>query len=440
VSALVVQPQRQPLLGSVPLPADALQSAAALVIAALATGTSTIRLRDPLPRALSLVRALEQVGVVITAEGDALHVQGRGISGWRSPVDELDLGSDRFAAALLTGALAGQGRPATVAVRGSARELARLFKHLSVRGAALRALPAFLGEVQRVAIEATVTPGLAACDSQLEPPDPAIKGALLISGLHAPDGTAVAEAVITPDHVERLLSTLGLPIVSAGGLVTLAPFAPPLSVPAFELAVPGDTGLGGLVLAAAALVPESRVMTRSIGLNPTRTAILDVMRHMGVPISTTPHGERLGEPFGDVSVFAQRLAGVGLEGELRLAADRELPVIYALAACAEGRTELTDLEPLEPQRIDRLLAVLGAFGVSYQRTRGAIVIEGAGSSALRARVIDCEAEPEAALLATLLALRAQGECRVSSADGIAQCYPRFVGTLRALGARIGVEA
>jgi 3-phosphoshikimate 1-carboxyvinyltransferase len=440
VTALVVQPQRQPLLGSVPLPADALQSAAALVLAALATGQTTIRLRDAGPRTLAVARVLGELGVAVDVSSDVVLVRGVGLRGLRAPGGELQLGSDRFAAALFTAALAGQGLPATVAVRGSARALARLFKHLAMRGAALRPTPASLGELQRVTIEALADHPLAASDTQVEPPDAAIKGALLISGLYCLGGTAVAEAVISPDHVERLLSTLGFPIVSAGGLVTLAPRTEEAPLPAFELELPGDVSLGAHVLAAAALVPESRVMTRGIGLNPTRTGILDVMRHMGVQVSVTPHGERLGEPLGDVSVFAQRLLGVGLDGELRLRAESELPVICALAACADGHSELTDLEPLEPQRVDRLLAVLGAFGVGSERTAQGIVIHGAGAAPLRPVVTDCNEAPDVAMLATLLSLRAAGECHIRSAECIAQTYPRFVGTLRALGAVIGVEA
>jgi 3-phosphoshikimate 1-carboxyvinyltransferase len=440
VTALVVQPQREPLLGSVPLPADAAQCAAALVIAALATGQTAIRLRDAGPRTLAMARVLGELGVAVDVSSDVVLVRGVGLRGLRTAPGELRLGSDGFAAALLTAALAGQGTAATVAVRGSARALGRLFKHLAVRGAALRPVPAALGELQRVTVEAIGGRSLAACDTQVDPPDAAIKAALLISGLYSPEGTAVAETVISADHVERMFSALDLPIVSAGGLVTLAARGYEASLPAFEFEVPGDTSLGAYVLAAAALVPESRVTARDIGLNPTRTGILDVMRHMGVQVSSTPHGERLGEPLGDVSVFAQRLSGVALEGELRLRAQGELAVLCALAACADGPTELVELNPLEPQQSDRLLAVLGAFGVSSERTAGSIVIHGVGTAALRVAAIDCESEPEVAMLATLLSLRAVGECHIRSAQCIAESYPRFVGTLRALGAVIGVEA
>lgn len=440
MTALVVQPQRQPLLGSVPLPADALQATVALLIAALATGESTLRARAAGPRTLAVARVLAELGVALDVSPDQILVRGVGLRGLRAPGAELDLGGDRFAAALLTGLLAGQGLAASVAVRGSARELARLFKHLVVRGAELKPLPGFLGEVQRVTIGALAQGSIAACDAQVEPPDAAIKAALLLAGLYTTQGTAVAESVITPDHVERMLSALDQPILSVGGLVTLAPRVRELELPAFELELPGDTSLGAYVLGAGALVPESRVMTRGIGLNPTRTGILDVMRHMGVQISVTPHGERLGEPLGDVSAFAGRLTPLALEGELRQRAHEELPVVCALAACAEGPSLLAELEPLEPQRTDRLLAVLGAFGVASQRTAEGVVIHGAGAKPLSAARVDTQAETEVALLATLLALRADGESRIDSADCIAESYPRFVGTLRALGAVIGVEA
>jgi 3-phosphoshikimate 1-carboxyvinyltransferase len=440
VTTLVVQPQRQPLLGSVPLPADAQLSAAALVLAALGQGQSSLRARDVGPRTLAVVRALGELGVTIEVSQESLQVRGVGLQGFAAPGAELDLGRDRFAAALLTGVLAGQGRAATVAVRGSARGLARLFKHLAVRGAGLTPTPGFLGEVQRVAIGALGEGPLAACDAQVEPPDAAIKAALLLAGLHTPEPTAVAEVVITADHIERLLSALDQPILSAGGLVTLAPRAKVLDLPAFELELTGDTGLGAYVLAAAALVPESRVMTRDIGLNPTRTSILDVMRHMGVQISVTPHGERLGEPLGDVSVFGRRLTPLALEGELRLGVHEELPVVCALCACAEGPSLLAELEPLEPQRSDRLLATLAAFGVRCERTPEGVVIHGTGAAPLAAANLDCQGEPEVGLLGTLLALRADGESRVRGAGCIAESYPRFVGTLRALGAVIGVEA
>jgi 3-phosphoshikimate 1-carboxyvinyltransferase len=440
VTALVVQPQQRPLLGSVPLPGDAAQSVTALILAALATGQTTIRLRDAGPRTLAVARALGELGVALDVSSEVVLVRGIGLRGLRAPAGELFVGGDAFAAALLTAALAGQGLPATVGARGSARALGRLFRQLMSRGAALRPTPSALGEVQRLTVEALTGRVLAGCDAQIEPPDAAIKAALLITGLYSTDATTVAEGVISADHVERMLSALGAPIVSAGGVVTLAPRAHEESLPAFELEVPGDTSLGAYVLGAAALVPESRVTTRDIGLNPTRTGILELMRHMGAQISSTPHGERLGEPFGDVSLFAGRLGSVVLDGELRLVVQPELPVVCALAACAEGTTELAELNPLETQHSDRLLELLGAFGVRSERTADGMLIHGVGAGRLPATAVDCAGDPELAMLATLLSLRAGGECHIRSAQCIAESYPRFVGTLRALGAVIGVEA
>jgi 3-phosphoshikimate 1-carboxyvinyltransferase len=273
-------------------------------------------------------------------------------------------------------------------------------------------------------------------------PNDHAKGALLFSGLFASGPTLIHEPTLSRDHTERMFAALGLPVTGIGSAVSLHPPADPLAIRGFDTDIPGDISAAAFLLAAAQVVPDSSVSTRRTGLNPTRAGILDMIRLFGGRTGITPTGDSLGEPFGEVSSRGAPLRGIKISGELSLRGLDEVPVACVLAAKARGVTEISDVAELRDEASDRLAALAGllrAFGVSASDKPDGLVIEGEPERPLKAARVSSGGDHRVAMAAVLLALAADGESVIDDADSIAVSFPRFVGTLRALGAEIEVE-
>jgi 3-phosphoshikimate 1-carboxyvinyltransferase len=213
-------------------------------------------------------------------------------------------------------------------------------------------------------------------------------------------------------------------------------------LPAFSIEVPGDPSSAAFLVAAAIMIPNSRVTVRRVGTNPTRTGLYEVLRDMGASLVLEPRGEDLGEPVGDVHAWGSNLSGGRLGGELVARAIDEVPILCALAARANGVTTIEDAQELrvkESDRIATMARVLRAFGVECEERPDGMVIQGVGDKPLRAADVSSEHDHRIAMASTVLGLCADGPSRVRDADNIATSFPRFVGTLRALGARVEVE-
>jgi 3-phosphoshikimate 1-carboxyvinyltransferase len=260
--------------------------------------------------------------------------------------------------------------------------------------------------------------------------------------LFARGPTLIHEPFVSRDHTERLLDALGMPIRTAGPVVSLHPPADPLSIRGFDVDLPGDISAAAYLLVAAELVPGSNVSTRRTGLNPTRSGILEVIRALGGRSAVTPKGDSLGEPWGDISAAGSLLRGTRLGGELAWRALDEIPIACALAARARGVTEITDAGELredEPDRLTALAELLRAFGVSAAEKPDGLVIEGQPDRPLRAAQVSSGGDHRLAMTAAILGLVSDGETVVDNADCVAVSFPRFVGTLRALGAELEVK-
>jgi 3-phosphoshikimate 1-carboxyvinyltransferase len=286
------------------------------------------------------------------------------------------------------------------------------------------------------------TERLAPIDYVMSRPNDHAKGALLFAGLFASGPTLIHEPVLSRDHTERMFDALGLPVQAVGSMVSLHPPADPLAIRGFDADIPGDISAAAFILAAAQVVPESAVSTRRTGLNPTRAGVLDMIRLFGGRTGITPTGDSLGEPYGEVSSRGAPLRGINISGELSLRGMDEVPVACVLAAKARGVSEISDVAELRDEVSDRLGALtqlLRAFGVSAQEKPDGLVIEGEPERPLKAARVSSGGDHRIAMAATLLALAADGESVIDDADPIAVSFPRFVGTLRALGADIEVE-
>jgi 3-phosphoshikimate 1-carboxyvinyltransferase len=447
-SRLIVTPARKPFSGSVPVPSDRSITHRALLLAALSNGPCELRGFAYGNDNLGMLRALAALGVRYEDDQKGtLRVRGGGLRGLTAPKEPLDCGHSPTIARLLTGVLAGQ--PFKTELVGSAtnarRRMRAVTEPLVRRGAQISGsvhpedpnelcLPLQIGPLASERLEPI--------DYVMSRPNDHAKGALLFSGLFASGPTLIHEPVLSRDHTERMFDALGLPVKAAGSMVSLHPPADPLAIRGFDADIPGDISAAAFVLAAAQLVPDSSVSTRRTGLNPTRTGILDMIRLFGGRTGITPTGDSLGEPFGEVSSRGAPLRGIKISGELALRGMDEIPVACVLGARARGVTEISDVAELREEGADRLVALsslLRAFGVSVSEKPDGLLIEGQPDRPLAAAKVSSGGDHRVAMAAVLLALAADGQSVIEDADPIAVSFPRFVGTLRALGAEIEVQ-
>jgi 3-phosphoshikimate 1-carboxyvinyltransferase len=446
---LIVRPSAQPLHGSVPVPSDRSITHRALLLAALSNGPCELRGFAYGSDNLAMLGALAALGVRYEDDQKGtLKLRGVGLRGLTAPQQPLDCGHSPTAARLLTGVLSGQTFESRLG--GSATNSRRRMRAVTeplVRRGALIVGTAHPDEPSEVCLPLTIgkaaSERLAPIDYVLSRPNDHAKGALLFSGLFASGPTLIHEPVLSRDHTERMFDALGMPVQAVGSMVSLHPPADPLAIRGFDADIPGDISAAAFILAAAQLAPNSSISTRRTGLNPTRTGILDMIRLFGGRTGITPTGDSLGEPFGEVSSRGGApLRGIKISGELALRGIDEVPVACVLAARARGVTEISDVGDLREEPFDRLAALarlLRAFGVSVAEKPDGLVIEGQPERPLTAARVSSEGDHRIAMAATLLALAAGGESVIDDADPIAVSFPRFVGTLRALGAAIEVQ-
>jgi 3-phosphoshikimate 1-carboxyvinyltransferase len=433
------------LRGSVPVPSDRSITHRAVIVAALSNGPSELRGFAYGNDNLNTLRALGALGVRYEDDGrGTVRVRGVGLAGLRKPDSDIDCGHSETALRLLSGVLAAQPFASRLvgAPRLEHRDASSVIEPLRRRGARISAR----SEGDRLCAPldlAGVEPGtrLGPLEHVLVNVSDHTKGALLLSGLFASGPTTVHEQVIARDHTERLLSALGIPIETVGTLLRLHPPADPLSIRGFVFELPGDISAASFVLVAAQIVPDSNVSTRRTGLNPTRAAILDIIRLFGGRMGITPGGDSMGEPFGDVSSRGSLLRATPLSGELAQRALDEIPISCALAARARGVTEVAEVASLradEPDRIHALAELLRGFGVGAEEREDGLSIEGRPDRPLNASLVRSGGDHRIAMTAAVLGLVADGETVIEDADCIAVSFPRFVGTLKALGADLEV--
>lgn len=447
-SRLVVHPLEGALSGSVPVPSDKSIGHRAVLFGALASGPSRVRRFSRGEDNVSTLECFRAMGVRFDdVSPDEIVVHGVGLDGLREPTRDLDCGNSGTTMRLLTGLLAAQ-RFRSVLVGDaslSGRPMGRVVAPLRQRGAVVdgRPHPKKPGDLTAPLVVGPLPAGARLAGLEYSSPvaSAQVKSALLLAGLYADGPTVVSEPSLSRDHTERMLAAMGAPLSAVGAAVRLDPAGWARRLEPFEIDVPGDLSAAAFVLVAAATVPGSRVSVRDVGVNPTRTGILEILRDMGVSVVVEPRGDRGGEPLAHVHAEGAGVRAARLGGETVTRAIDEVPIACALAAAADGTTSIRDAKELRVKESDRLATmaeVLRAFGVEVSEVDDGLDVTGR-AGALRAADVESKGDHRIAMTAAVLALRGDGPSVVRDAGCIATSFPRFVGTLRALGARVDVE-
>jgi 3-phosphoshikimate 1-carboxyvinyltransferase len=444
VTTLIVHPAQRPLTGSVPVPSDERIGQRALLLGALGLGDTRLSGYSLGGDRGSMAACLRALGVCILEPSPAeIVITGAGLDGLREPANVLDCGASAATMGLLCSVLAAANFQAKLAGDAalSRRAMTRVVAPLRARGAAIAGSrnPNRDGETFPPLIVGPRTTGRRLAGLQYESASPSaqVKSAVLLSGLYADGPTLFKEPSVSPDHTERMLGALGVPIRTVGPLVQLDLAGWDRRLPAFELAIPGDQSAAAPLILAAQVVAGSRVTLRGVGTNPTRTGLLEIARDMGAGVAVEPQGECGGEPVALIHAWTAPLRAVVAGGETVARAIDELPAACALAARAKGTTRIANAEEWG-DGLAVTARMLRAFGVACEERPDGLEVEGR-EGPLEGADIDSGGAAGVAMIAAVLALCARAPTRVRDAACIATSYPKFVATLRALGARIEVE-
>ena len=265
-----------------------------------------------------------------------------------------------------------------------------------------------------------------------------VKSAVLLAALLAEGVTRVREPVRSRDHTERMLRAQGVPLSVDGNAIAIDPAGWDRRLAPLDLTVPGDLSSAAFLLGAAAVVPGSVLTVRGVGVNPTRTGVLDALAAMGAAISVEPTGEVAGEPVADITAWGSPLAGTTIAGELTVRAIDELPLLAAVAAHARGETTIRDAAELRVKESDRIastVAALRGMGVGVDELPDGLVIHGRDGR-VRGGAVDSRGDHRIAMAGCVCALFAEAPTRITDTANIATSFPTFVPVLLRLGAEL----
>lgn len=420
------------LQGRVRVPGDKSISHRAAMIGAIASGRTTIRGFLRADDCLSTLDCLRALGVVIEGDRDLVVIGGKGPR-LREPSAPLDAGNSGTTMRLLAGILAGQ--PFTSEIIGDEslrrRPMDRVVEPLVQMGARVEALGD--GRCPPLRITGGRLRGIV---YRLPVASAQVKSAVLLAGLYGDGTTTVIEPVSTRDHTERMLQLFGARLGREGERISVTPS----ELTGQQVEVPGDISSAAYLLAAAAARSGSEVTIVDVGINPTRTGVLEVLAKMGAALEVGNRVERSGEPSATVAVGGRQLKGIRIDGDVIPRVIDELPVVAVIAAVAGGETLISDASELrvkESDRIGTVAAGLRALGADVTERPDGMVIRG---GRLRGGRVDAAGDHRVAMAFAVAGLLADGPVTVSGAETIAISFPGFVETLRAVAGGPAVAA
>ncbi|REK62217.1 MAG: 3-phosphoshikimate 1-carboxyvinyltransferase [Brevibacillus sp.] len=426
---LRVQPVKR-IEGTVRVPGDKSISHRAVMFGALAEGTTTIEGFLPGADCLSTIDCFRRMGVKIEQAGDRVTVYGKGWYGLEEPSQHLDVGNSGTTIRLMAGILATQ--PFHAVMEGdesiAKRPMRRVIGPLRQMGAKIDGRKD--GEYTPLSIRGG---GLHGISYQSPVASAQVKSAILLAGLQATGVTSVTEPQLSRDHTERMLQAFGVKVVRDGLTVSVEGGQ---TLTGRAIRVPGDISSAAFLIAAVMMVPGSSLLIENVGVNPSRTGIIDVVRAMGGRIEL--QNERIvnEEPVADLLVTHSELRGIEIGGEIIPRLIDEIPVIAVMATRANGRTVIRDAEELRVKETDRIATVasqLSKFGASVTPTPDGLIVEGA--TQLTGAAIDSMGDHRIGMAMAIAGLAAEGETVIANDAAINVSFPGFADLLARISIR-----
>jgi len=384
MTSMTITPGR-PLRGTITVPGDKSLTHRAIILTALAEGTSTISDYCQGEDCLNTMRAFQRLGISIAHRPTQLTISGKGFWGLSEPNEPIDCGNSGTGVRLLTGLLAGQDFFSILTGDESIRRrpMGRVVKPLREMGAVIGGRKG--GELAPLAITGS---GLHGINYTSAVASAQIKSSLLLAGLYAEGTTRYKEPSLSRDHTERMFQFFGIPLTKEEGTLILQG-RPSVGWHGVHIAIPGDFSAAAFFLVGATIVPGSDVTIRQVGMNPTRTGLIDIMREMGADIEVMDQREEAGEPVGDLRVKSASLKGIAIGPERIPRTIDEFPVLCVAAAVADGETVISGAEELRVKESDRIVTMSGelrAMGARIEERPDGMFIRGLGQGGENGRL------------------------------------------------------
>jgi 3-phosphoshikimate 1-carboxyvinyltransferase len=417
------------LRGAIEVPGDKSISHRAVMFGAIANGTTTISNFLAGEDCLSTIDCFRKLGVSITQNGSEVVVEGKGIRGLQEPTEILNVGNSGTTTRLLLGILAGCSFHACLIGDESIakRPMARVTNPLREMGAKIDGrehgnytpLSIRGGNLQAIRYTSPVASAQ-------------VKSAILLAGLMADGTTTVIEPHKSRDHTERMLKAFGGEIIVDGLTVSVTGKQ---QLKGAHIDVPGDISSAAFFLVAGAIVPNSEITLKNVGLNPTRTGIIDVLKQMGADIAIENIRNEESEPMGDITVRTSELKGIEIGGELIPRLIDEIPIIALLATQAEGTTVIKDASELRVKETDRIATVvseLSQLGADIEATEDGMIIRGKTKLKANNMVVDSYGDHRIGMMLAIAACITEGSLTLNRSEAIAVSYPSFFEHLQLL--------
>lgn len=428
MESLTITPGR-PLQGTISVPGDKSITHRAIILTALAHGVSRVAQYCRGEDCLNTMRALQALGVRIDESPEELSVYGKGLWGLTEPGGPVDCGNSGTGIRLLTGLLAGQDFFTVLTGDESIRRrpMGRIVKPLREMGATIAGRKG--GELAPLAVTGSRLRAIAYASPVASAQ---IKSALLLAALFAEGTSRFTEPRLSRDHTERMFQFFGIGLKREGTtlLVEGRPSVGWNAVP--QLVVPGDFSAAAFFIVGATIVPGSDVTIRHVGINPTRTGLLDVMMSMGADIQLLNRRDEAGEPVADIRVKSARLRGVAVGPDLIPQTIDEFPILCVAAAVAEGETIISGAEELRVKESDRIATVsteLRAMGAQITERPDGMVVRGLGTAEkngfLQAGYGRSHGDHRVAMSLAIAGLTASAPTLIDETDCIDTSFPAF---------------
>jgi 3-phosphoshikimate 1-carboxyvinyltransferase len=413
--------------GHLTVPGDKSISHRALMLGAIATGTTEIEGFLEGEDCLATLRAIERMGVPVRRRGAGrIEVDGVGLHGLKAPAAPLDMGNAGTAMRLFMGLLAPQSFDSTLVGDASLmrRPMERAAQPLRAMGARIAT------EGGRPPVRISGGARLTGQRQSTEVPSAQVKSAILLAGLYATGETTVVEPAVTRDHTERMLQGFGGEISSRNGSTVLRP---PSRLEATRVVVPGDFSSAAFFIVAACIAATGPLTIAGVGVNPTRIGLLELLSLMGADLRLFNHRNFGAEPVADIEIRPATLHGIEAPASLVPLAIDELPAFFVAAAVASGETTVSGAAELRVKESDRIAAMargLAALGITAEPREDGLRIAG---GRIGGGVVDSAGDHRVAMSFAIAALRAEAPIEVRDVANVGTSFPGFVPLARSVG-------
>ena len=418
------------IVGKVNIPGDKSISHRAIILAAIADGESRIKNLLQGEDTLATIRVFQKMGVNIKNDGDIIIVKGVGLHGLSAENPTFYFGNSGTSVRLLSGLLSAQNFSSQLIGDESLmkRPMFRIINPLQKMNAKI-----YCTDLGTLPIKIEGGQKIKGIEYELPIFSAQLKSCLLLAGLYAEGTTKIIENMVTRDHTERMLANFSHSVIKKGNQISIKKANRLIGC---EIIVPGDFSSAAYFIVAAILTPNSNIIIENVGVNPTRNAMIKIMKLMGADVELKNERLESGEPVATIYAKTSKLIGINIPEELVPVAIDELPIILVAAACAKGKTKLSGAAELRVKESDRIQSMLDGFislGIKVKALEDGMIIEG---GQYNGGVINSNDDHRIAMAFSIAGIIAKAPIIINSCKNVATSFPGFVDTAKHLGMNI----